>query len=56
MLSGNYSAAEVAKAYKLSNREKAFLSDVNLAFERRQSSRFTIDDYYRFSLEVLDCC
>ena len=53
MLSGNYSAAEVAKAYKLSNREKAFLSDVSLAFERRQSRRFTIDDYYRFSLEVL---
>jgi tRNA nucleotidyltransferase (CCA-adding enzyme) len=53
MLAGPFSALDVARAYKLSNREKAFLSSVESAFERRQSSRFTLDDYYRFSLEVL---
>ncbi|MCG7343050.1 CCA tRNA nucleotidyltransferase [Sporosarcina sp. ACRSL] len=53
MLTGHYSASDLAKAYKLSNREKAFLSDVLSAFGRRQTSPFTIDDYYRFTLEVL---
>ncbi|MFC5603276.1 CCA tRNA nucleotidyltransferase [Sporosarcina koreensis] len=53
MLAGHFSAGDVAKAYKLSNREKAFLSDVQAAFDKRQSSFFTIDDYYQFSLEVL---
>lgn len=53
MLAGHFSAGEVAKAYKLSNREKAFLSDVITAFDRRQSGHYSVDDYYRFSLEVL---
>lgn len=53
LLAGDFSSGDVAKAYKLSNREKVFLSDVNSAFDRRQSGRFTVDDYYRFSLEVL---
>ncbi|WP_252503421.1 CCA tRNA nucleotidyltransferase [Sporosarcina sp. Marseille-Q4943] len=53
MLAGHYSPADLARAYKLSNREKAFLTDVKMAFDRRQSARFTIDDYYRFTLEVL---
>jgi tRNA nucleotidyltransferase (CCA-adding enzyme) len=53
MLAGDYSAMELARAYKLSNREKAFLSDVAAAFKRRQYNRFTIDDYYHFPLEVL---
>ena len=53
MVAGHFSATDVAKAYKLSNREKAFLVDVQNAFGRRRSSRYTIDDYYRFSLEVL---
>ncbi|MCM3709756.1 CCA tRNA nucleotidyltransferase [Sporosarcina luteola] len=53
MLAGHFSAGEIARAYKLSNREKDFLADVQNAFARRQSSRFTIDDYYRFTLDVL---
>ncbi|MFS0687890.1 CCA tRNA nucleotidyltransferase [Sporosarcina sp. 179-K 8C2 HS] len=53
MLAGQFSPADLARAYKLSNREKAFLTDVKMAFDRRQSTRFTIDDYYRFTLEVL---
>ncbi|MGG0668194.1 CCA tRNA nucleotidyltransferase [Sporosarcina koreensis] len=53
MIAGQYTASELARAYKLSNREKAFLSEVQSAFDKRQSSRFTIDDYYRFTLDVL---
>lgn len=53
MLAGHFSAGEIAKAYKLSNREKDFLSDVRASFDSRQSSRFTVDDYYRFTLDVL---
>ncbi|WP_262173032.1 CCA tRNA nucleotidyltransferase [Saccharococcus sp. Marseille-Q5394] len=53
MLAGHFSAGEIAKAYKLSNREKDFLSNVQDALDNRQSSRFTVDDYYRFTLDVL---
>ncbi|MCM3743038.1 CCA tRNA nucleotidyltransferase [Sporosarcina luteola] len=53
MLAGHFSAGEIAKAYKLSNREKDFLADVQNAFANRQASRFTVDDYYRFTLDVL---
>lgn len=53
MLAGQFSAGELARAYKLSNREKDFLSDAHAAYDRRQSGGFTIDDYYRFPLDVL---
>ncbi|MGN7386606.1 CCA tRNA nucleotidyltransferase [Sporosarcina sp. SAFN-015] len=53
MLAGDFSVMNLAKAYKLSNREKAFLSDVLAAFNRRQFNQFTIDDYYQFHIEVL---
>lgn len=53
LLAGDFPIMNLAKAYKLSNREKAFLSDVLAAFKRRQSNRFTIEDYYRFHIEVL---
>lgn len=53
MLAGQFTASDLARAYKLSNREKVFLSEVQSAFDRRQSGRFTIDDYYRFTLDVL---
>lgn len=53
MVAGDFSYLEVAKAYKLSNVEKLFLAAGNQAFIRRSSGLFTVDDYYRFDLEVL---
>lgn len=53
MLSGGFSASELARAYKLSNREKEFLSAVQAAFDRRQMECYTTDDYYRFTFDVL---
>lgn len=53
MIAGQFTASDLARAYKLSNREKVFLSEVQSAFDRRQSGRFTIDDYYQFTLDVL---
>ncbi|MEK5039237.1 CCA tRNA nucleotidyltransferase [Sporosarcina sp. FSL K6-3457] len=53
MLAGDFSYLEVANAYKLSNVEKSFLAAVQQASMRRSSGLFTVDDYYRFDLEVL---
>lgn len=53
MLAGHFPAGDLARAYKLSNREKAYLADVQAAFDRRKSGRFTVDEYYRFQLDVL---
>ena len=53
MVAGDFSYLEVAKAYKLSNVEKSFLSAVHQASMRRSSGLFTVDDYYRFDLAVL---
>ncbi|WHT49926.1 hypothetical protein QNH10_12850 [Sporosarcina thermotolerans] len=53
MLAGGFTASEVARAYKLSNREKEFLSAVHVAFDRRQLGRYTTDDYYRFPFDVI---
>lgn len=53
MVAGDFSYLEVAKAYKLSNIEKLFLSAVYQASMRRSSGLFTLDDYYRFDLAVL---
>ncbi|MDN4608717.1 CCA tRNA nucleotidyltransferase [Sporosarcina highlanderae] len=53
LLSGHFTAIEIANAYKLSNREKDFLSAVQKAFKNRQAGRFTTEHYYRFDLEVL---
>lgn len=53
MLTGGFAASEIAKAYKLSNSEKAFLSDVERAFQSRCVRLYEIEDYYRFSLDVL---
>ncbi|WP_203246481.1 CCA tRNA nucleotidyltransferase [Sporosarcina beigongshangi] len=53
MLAGDFTSGAVAKAYKLSNAEKSFLSTVHQASVRRSNSLFTIDDYYHFDLAVL---
>lgn len=53
MLCGRFTAGEIASAYKMSNREKVFLSAVQEAFDSRLAGRFTTDHYYRFAFEVL---
>lgn len=53
MVAGDFSYLDVAKAYKLSNVEKSFLVAFHQASIRRSSNLFSVDDYYRFDLEVL---
>ncbi|MDW0109060.1 CCA tRNA nucleotidyltransferase [Sporosarcina aquimarina] len=53
MIAGNYDASTVAKAYKLSNKERGFLQDVKLYYEIRKSRSYTIDDYYKADFAVL---
>ncbi|WP_342509888.1 CCA tRNA nucleotidyltransferase [Sporosarcina sp. FSL K6-2383] len=53
MLAGGFTPGQVAKAYKLSNAEKTFLSAVHQASTVRYSALFTIDDYYKFDVAVL---
>lgn len=50
---GRYSAAEMAKVFKLSNEEKKFISAVCEAFMKRAHQLFSIDDYYKYDLAVL---
>lgn len=51
---GRYSATEMAKAFKLSNEEKKFISAVCEAFIKRTYQLFSIDDYYKYDLTVLE--
>lgn len=53
MIAGSFSPSEVAKAYKLSNVERIFLSNVKEAYANRMDRQFTIDDYYHYDLAVL---
>lgn len=53
MISGDYDASIVAKAYKLSNKERSFLQDVKLYYEIRNSRAYTIEDYYKADFAVL---
>ena len=53
MVAGDFSPSEVAKAYKLSNVERIFLSKVKEAYANRMDRQFTIDDYYHYDLAVL---
>ncbi|KAA0966118.1 CCA tRNA nucleotidyltransferase [Sporosarcina sp. ANT_H38] len=53
MIAGNFSASDVARAYKLSNVEKLFLSSVKEAYTNRLACQFTIDEYYQYDLAVL---
>ena len=46
MIAGNFSPSDVARAYKLSNVERTFLSSVKDAYANRMDRQFTIDDYY----------
>ena len=41
MIAGNFSPSEVARAYKLSNVERTFLSTVKVAFANRMDRQFT---------------
>lgn len=53
MLTGDFTVSEITNAYKLSNKEKSYLTDVRSAFTNRSERIFTVDDYYHFSLDVL---
>lgn len=50
---GQFTPLELARAYKMSNREKAFLTQVNSAYETRLINDFSIADFYRYSIDVL---
>lgn len=53
MLTGDYSVDKVVNAYKLSKKERFYLTDVQSAFMNRIERIYTNDDYYRFTQEVL---
>lgn len=53
MIAGNFSSSDVARAYKLSNVERTFLSTVKDAYANRMDRQFTLDDYYRYDLAAL---
>lgn len=53
MITGEFAASEITRVYKLSNSEKVFLSGVESAFQSRCTRLYEIEDYYRFSLDVL---
>ena len=53
MIAGNFSPSDVARAYKLSNVERTFLSTVKDAYANRMDRQFTIDDYYYYDLAAL---
>lgn len=53
MVAGNFSSSDVARAYKLSNVERTFLSTVKDAYANRMVRQFTLDDYYHYDLAAL---
>lgn len=53
MIAGNFKPGEIARAYKLSNIEKTFLTEVHHAVAIRSTRLFSIDDYYHFNGDVL---
>ncbi|MDW0111605.1 CCA tRNA nucleotidyltransferase [Sporosarcina saromensis] len=50
---GHFTPLELARAYKMSNREKGFLTQVAHAFFNRQKNDYTIVDLYAHSIDVL---
>ncbi len=52
-IAGQYSPGEVARAYKLSNEERKFISAVSEAFTKRENRLFSTDDYYLYDVSVL---
>jgi len=53
MIAGNFSPSDVARAYKLSNVERTFLSTVKHAYANRMDCQFTLDDYYNYDVATL---
>lgn len=53
MIAGNFLPSDVARAYKLSNVERTFLSTVKVAYANRMERQFTLDDYYHYDLAAL---
>lgn len=53
MIAGNYNASEVARAYKLSNKERMFLQSVQKLFSIRELRSYTIEDYYNAEFTTL---
>ncbi|MFC5588236.1 CCA tRNA nucleotidyltransferase [Sporosarcina soli] len=53
MLAGDFTPAELTRAYKLSNNEKTFLTAVHHAVAIRSTRMYSIDDYYHFNEDVL---
>lgn len=52
MISGDFSPAAVAKAYKLSNVEKKFLMEVHALYVKRKVQDYIVDDYYHYASDV----
>lgn len=53
MVVGHFSANAIAKAYRLSKEERQFLQQIEQLMMKRASSPYTIEDYYQYSVEVL---
>ncbi|QTD42161.1 CCA tRNA nucleotidyltransferase [Sporosarcina sp. Te-1] len=53
LIAGNLEPAHLARAYKLSNVEKAFLQSIHSAIQIRERRFYTNIDYYRFGERVL---
>lgn len=53
MITGNFSATALSRAYKLSNDEQRFISAVHKAYNRRLERLFTVDEFYLFDVPVL---
>ncbi|MBB4823748.1 tRNA nucleotidyltransferase (CCA-adding enzyme) [Sporosarcina luteola] len=53
LIAGNLEPAELGRAYKLSNVEKAYLQSVHAAIHMREKGLYTNVDYYRFGERVL---
>ncbi|GKV67968.1 CCA-adding enzyme [Sporosarcina sp. NCCP-2716] len=53
MAAGRFTPGDVARAYKLSNRERAYLRSVDSLLEVRKHRGYTVDDFYTASLGPL---
>lgn len=53
MTSGAFQGTEVARAYKLSNKERLYLQSVQKLIEVRQVRMYSTNDYYGSNVEVL---
>lgn len=53
MMTGDFTAAELGNAYKLSNDEKKFLQCIQKAYAIRRRRSFQKDEFYLFEVDVL---